>query len=118
MLRGLVIALLVLTVTAFAGRPVAYCAMRGTVETTAAPQPAGHCHQAPRPVRDQRPCMVDLGVDHLAPAAPAASAPALVPVVAADLGVVFAIASPRLAPSRLAVTAYESPPASITILRI
>lgn len=109
---------LLLLLTAFAGRPAAYCLMQGTVEAAheSHAKPAKACHdEAPAPATS---CMVDLGTDAFAPSVDKSPVPPVVAVTVAVVPQVWAIAAPRLAPSLTTVAAFESPPASITILRI
>lgn len=116
--RSTTIFVLLLLLTAFAGRPAAYCLMKGTIETTHArhAEPRKPCHgEAPAP---EPACMVDLGTDSYAPTVEKSPVPPVVPVAIAAVPQVWAIAAPRLAPSLTAATAYASPPNSIDILRI
>lgn len=110
---------LLLLLAAFAGRPAAYCLMKGTVESTHErhAKPAKACHGEPAPAPETS-CMVDLGTDRFAPSAEKAPVPPVVPVAVAAVPHVWAITAPRLAPSLTAATAFASPPASITVLRI
>lgn len=111
---------LLLLLAAFAGRPAAYCLMKGTLESTPERQ-AAHakpCHGGAPAPESTPSCMVDLGTDHYAPAVEKSPVPALVAVAVAAVPPVRAIAAPRRAPALTRVTAYESPPSSIAILRI
>jgi hypothetical protein len=103
---------------AFAGRPIYVCTMEQMV-TAAAEAPCGHadCEHCPAPQQSESDCMLDAS-NPTAPAVAKAEIAPAIPQLIAGLEVVSALLPAGRAPSLPPDVVYESPPSSITILRI
>ena len=121
-MRHWVPALLLLAVTAFAGRPVYVCLMESRVAAAPVahchtPKPAcDHCGKHEAPVKPATDCMVDAG-SPVAPTLVASTVPVNVATVIGELVAprVLVVSARTAVP---AATRFESPPHSIDILRI